>query len=244
MENIREELIQPNIHCDSNKNKCYTLFFNDQEFEHIVIEKIICTLEDVKISGSYSNIKIYLGSLGGKASQLFILADYLNSYPLQITFVICNRISSCGALLPLMVVKSNIEYMPTASAMIHFVKIDIDSNTFYNYNPKICESSSDLEKVKYLNDYLYENYYSKLNLTKYELNIIKKGGDIYLNREKIEECFSIFKKKQYFDEIFSNEIFIIDEEIAILEKKIRSLKKKKDEYFIEYNNFFKKYIDK
>lgn len=244
MEEINEEILQPNIHKRNNCNDCYVLFFNDREFDHIIVENIICTLEDVKSSGSYNRVKIYLSSLGGKASQLFILSEYLNEYPLELIFVICNKIYSCGALLPLMVNKCKINYLPSASAMIHYVRLDIDSNVLYNYKPNTCESSSDLEKVKYLNNFLYDNYYSKLGLTKYELDVIKSGGDVYLNRERLEELFSLFKKRQYFEYVFEKEIYLIDDEINSLKNKIKNLIKKREKYFEEYNNFFNKNIDK
>lgn len=193
------EIYQPNIYTDLKENQEYKMFFNDVCFDHGVIEQMISNLEDVRIVGCYDSVKIYISTPGGFAHQLMMLVEYLNNYPLAIKFVVCGEIASCGALLPLMVAHAELEYTPTASAMFHFAHCRIHSSALFGNNASIDGTASDLKSIQDLNNYLWEEYYSKLAITDEEKEHILKGKDVFIDRSRIEYIYESFKEFEFYE---------------------------------------------
>ncbi|MGL4998702.1 MAG: ATP-dependent Clp protease proteolytic subunit [Cetobacterium sp.] len=236
-----QPLIQPNVYSGLENKSEYILFFNDQAFEHNTIESIICVLEDVRVSESYEGVKIYMSSIGGFANQLMLISDYLNSYPLDITFVVTDMIASCGSLLPLMVKRANIEYLPTASAMFHFAHKHIHTSSLYDSRSSMHTPSADLKSLTDLNEYLYENYYSKLDLTNEEKEHIKSGKDVCIDSSRMEHIFTAFKDRQFYDEDFDDCITSINEEIEELQNAMNQLESCKKDMYTNMEEFYDKY---
>ena len=219
------------------ENDIYTLFFNDLVFTNEVIESLIIALEDVKVSGSYSVIDIYISSVGGLANQLIMFADYLNNYPLDINFKIHGEVSSCGSLLPLMVKGATIEYLPTARAMFHLGHQRVHSSIRYHYKPNLDMSSSDLEGLEELNTYLWDNFYSKLDLEEEEFEALKKGQDVFVNRERIEHIYETFKERQFFENELPQVLVEIDQQIELKKEEIKNLKETRKTLVDEKEDF-------
>jgi ATP-dependent protease ClpP protease subunit len=232
-----EGMLQPAVYSGLQEKQEYILFFNDQIFQHDTIESIICVLEDVRISDSYDRIKIFISSIGGLAHQLAMLADYLNEYPLDITFKVHGDISSCGSLLPVMVKHASIEYSPTASAMFHLAHQNIHSSALYDTRSNMYGASADLKSLTDLNDYLYDNYYSKLDLTEEELEHIRNGKDVYIDNSRIEHIFETFKERQFYEEDFNEVVEIVEERIDELKAEIERLEDHKTELYIGLEKF-------
>lgn len=233
------EIIQPTVYADLDQKTEYICFFNDQEFEHTVIEDFICCLEDVRINNSYNSIRVYLMSVGGIADQLILLTDYLNKYPLPITFVVCGDISSCGALLPLMVRDCNIEYTPSSSAMLHLASTWVKSDILYtkNTNPSTNMHESRTKNLMDLNRYLLDNFYLKLDLTEDEIEVILAGKEVYLDRERLETIYTEFKDKQYIEDYFDEDMEYIEDEIAKTEMLLNQLKAERDSHFTKFEKY-------
>lgn len=227
---------QPTVY-NGLENDVYTLFFNDLVFTNEVIESLIITLEDVKVSGSYSVIDIYISSVGGLANQLIMFADYLNNYPLDINFKIHGEVSSCGSILPLMVRGATIEYLPTARAMFHLGHQRVHSSIRYHYKPNLDMSSSDLEGLEELNTYLWDNFYSKLDLEEEEFEALKKGQDVFVNRERIEHIFETFKERQFFENELPQVLIEIDQQIELKKEEIKNLKETRKTLVDEKEDF-------
>lgn len=227
---------QPTVY-NGLENDIYTLFFNDLVFTNEVIESLIITLEDVKVSGSYSVIDIYISSVGGLANQLIMFADYLNNYPLDINFKIHGEVSSCGSILPLMVRGATIEYLPTARAMFHLGHQRVHSSIRYHYKPNLDMSSSDLEGLEELNTYLWDNFYSKLDLEEEEFEALKKGQDVFVNRERIEHIFETFKERQFFENELPQVLIEIDQQIELKKEEIKNLKETRKTLVDEKEDF-------
>ena len=233
------EIIQPTVYADLDQKTEYICFFNDQEFEHTVIEDFICCLEDVRINNSYNSIRVYLMSVGGIADQLILLTDYLNKYPLPITFVVCGDISSCGALLPLMVRDCNIEYTPSSSAMLHLASTWVKSDILYtkNTNPSTNMHESRTKNLMDLNRYLLDNFYLKLDLTEDEIEVILAGKEVYLDRERLETIYTEFKDKQYIEDYFDEDMEYIESEITKTEMLLNQLKAERDSHFTKFEKY-------
>lgn len=227
---------QPTVY-NGLENDIYTLFFNDLVFTNEVIESLIITLEDVKVSGSYSAIDIYISSVGGLANQLIMFADYLNNYPLDINFKIHGEVSSCGSILPLMVRGATIDYLPTARAMFHLGHQRVHSSIRYHYKPNLDMSSSDLEGLEELNTYLWDNFYSKLDLEEEEFEALKKGQDVFVNRERIEHIFETFKERQFFENELPQVLIEIDQQIELKKEEIKNLKETRKTLVDEKEDF-------
>lgn len=227
---------QPTVY-NGLENDIYTLFFNDLVFTNEVIESLIITLEDVKVSGSYSAIDIYISSVGGLANQLIMFADYLNNYPLDINFKIHGEVSSCGSILPLMVRGATIDYLPTARAMFHLGHQRVHSSIRYHYKPNLDMSSSDLEGLEELNTYLWDNFYSKLDLEEEEFEALKKGQDVFVNRERIEHIFETFKERQFFEKELPQVLVEIDQQIELKKEEIKNLKETRKTLVDEKEDF-------
>lgn len=231
---------QPTVY-NGLENDIYTLFFNDLVFTNEVIESLIITLEDVKVSGSYSAIDIYISSVGGLANQLIMFADYLNNYPLDINFKIHGEVSSCGSILPLMVRGATIDYLPTARAMFHLGHQRVHSSIRYHYKPNLDMSSSDLEGLEELNTYLWDNFYSKLDLEEEEFEALKKGQDVFVNRERIEHIFETFKERQFFEKELPQVLVEIDQQIELKKEEIKNLKETRKTLVDEKEDFCKEF---
>ncbi|MGL5963609.1 MAG: ATP-dependent Clp protease proteolytic subunit [Fusobacteriaceae bacterium] len=234
---ILNDMLQPTVYTGLEKKSTYILFFNDQVFEHNTIENIICVLEDVKMSESYDCIKIYMSSLGGMANQLMLVADYLNNYPLNITFVVTDLVASCGSLLPLMVKRAEIEYSPLASAMFHLAHTFVHSSAMYDNRANMYGASADLKGITDLNNYLYNNFYSKLDLTSEEKGHIRNGKDVFVDNSRIEHIFETFKDRQFYEEDFSECVSVGDNRIEELKREIEDLENWKNDMYSDMEKF-------
>ncbi|MGL5099916.1 MAG: ATP-dependent Clp protease proteolytic subunit [Fusobacteriaceae bacterium] len=219
-------IAQPTVY-NGLEGATYTLFFNDLLFTNETVESIITTLEDVKVSESYSIVEIYLSSCGGLANQLMLLADYLQNYELGIIFKIHGEIASCGALLPLMVNEAEIIFLPTARAMFHLGYQNINSSTKYKYKPNLDGASADLESLSNMNKYVWDNYYSKLDLEAEEMKALEEGGDVFINRERIEDIYDSFKIKKFYEEEYEEYVESIDLKLEEAKKAVESLESRR-----------------
>lgn len=230
------EVFQPAIYTGL-QDKTYTLFFNERVFEPEVVEQVISVLLDVENSGSYSKVEIYLKSVGGCADSLMMIADFLNNYSLDITFKVHGEISSCASLIGLMVKKAEMEFLPTARAMFHLGWSRTATSVHYKYQPNLDGASSDLEGLLDLNDYLWENFYSKLPLEEEEIENIKSGRDVFINRDRIEYVYETFKDRQFYEEDFDDCIEAIECSIDELKGEIERLEECKTNLFIDMEKF-------
>ncbi|MGL5962665.1 MAG: ATP-dependent Clp protease proteolytic subunit [Cetobacterium sp.] len=197
---VEQALLQPNIYGDPEiKEQEYVLFWNDAPFSHGVIESVICTLEDVRLSGSYTSVKIMFSSAGGYASQLMMIVDYLNNYPLPIKFIVNSMSASCGSLILLMVESAEVEFLPTSSVLFHYAHMHIHSSGLYGQPESRDYETFGFEDLKRLNTYIDDNYYSKLTLTQEELEHIRNGKDVMLDTERAIQVYDTFKERSFFE---------------------------------------------
>ena len=140
-----------------------------------------------EINECYANeieqIDIYIDTVGGNTSDSDYLRFVLEQYPGKITYYI-GEASSAGFDL-ILDTKHKVVLSHISRAIIHKCAIVVDSNELRNTDTqahKVLNQSCAKYDEKRIQRY-------KLFLTKKELNSYKKGKDVYLNIERLEQIF-------------------------------------------------------
>lgn len=165
----------------------------DYDFTTTDVMHFINDMERIRQLDGYSKVKIYYRSNGGDADALVMMADYLNNFNKEVDLIVIGMVCSCGFYLLPMISNPlvNIVLTPTSCGMLHLVDIILFSRELLSNN-KNKESVFNRRRSDDLNEWLLNNYATKLGLTESDLEAIRSGEDVYLNREELRDALTYF----------------------------------------------------
>ena len=168
----------------------------DYDFTTTDVMQFINDMERIRQLDGYSKVKVYYRSNGGDADALVMMADYLNNFNKEVDLIVIGMVCSCGFYLLPMISNPlvNIVLTPTSCGMLHLVDIILFSRELLSNN-KNKESVFNRHRSNDLNEWLLNNYATKLGLTESDLEAIRSGEDVYLNREELRDALSYFHDK-------------------------------------------------
>ena len=165
----------------------------DYDFTTTDVMHFINDMERIRQLDGYSKVKIYYRSNGGDVDALVMMADYLNNFNKEVDLIVIGMVCSCGFYLLPMISNPlvNIVLTPTSCGMLHLVDIILFSRELLSNN-KNKESVFNRRRSDDLNEWLLNNYATKLGLTESDLEAIRSGEDVYLNREELRDALTYF----------------------------------------------------
>lgn len=168
----------------------------DYDFSTTDVMQFINDMERIRQLDGYSKVKIYYRSNGGDVDALVMMADYLNNFNKEVDLIVIGMVCSCGFYLLPMISNPlvNIILTPTSCGMLHLVDIILFSRELLSNN-KNKESVFNRRRSDDLNEWLLNNYATKLGLTESDLEAIRSGEDVYLNRDELRDALSYFHDK-------------------------------------------------
>lgn len=171
----------------------FSVVLFDYDFTTTGVMHFINDMERIRQLDGYSKVKIYYRSNGGDVDALVMMADYLNNFNKEVDLIVIGMVCSCGFYLLPMISNPlvNIVLTPTSCGMLHLVDIILFSRELLSNN-KNKESVFNRRRSDDLNEWLLNNYATKLGLTESDLEAIRSGEDVYLNREELRDALTYF----------------------------------------------------
>lgn len=206
-----------------------TIVFNNE----ITIETMDALINELSLAENgiddngnciFENIILYFSTIGGDVSAAEMLVDYINNMQIPILVKFFSNCFSSGFNIALGL-NVDIEILPTTIAMVHLADTGLsyrdlkDKNSFSKWCQEYLLKKDDENCIK---------LYKMSGLTDKEIDIIKNGGDVWMDSDRLIECINTYRN--------SLELNQIDEELSIVEENKKSL--------VERRNFLNSLLNK
>lgn len=150
------------------------------------IKKLIADIEECKAK----IINLHLCSDGGEVDMANIFIDFTHKTNKKINLIGNGRMmSACVHIF--MEAKGKKSLYPHTNAMIHLATVDPESRDLLN---KTSFASVQLNAVKRYTDEMMKKYINVFDLSTKEISILKKGGDLGLDYERLKKALPKINK--------------------------------------------------
>lgn len=166
----------------------------DGPIEQEMVDKLIAILNDESCKYHI----IFFSSNGGGTNSAEVIVNIINNYNLnnRCLLVAGGRLFSAALSIVFSIDHGNVRYIPeNLIGMAHLSCVEIEHDG-KNNNPKNKMGLAQLDEMKYHFGKTIE-FYKKIGLKAIEVNEVKRGGDVYLQAERMIELFAKNKIKLF-----------------------------------------------